>query len=321
MAAPTITTGIPAFIPNYWDSVLGQNLYPNLFLYGFGTKRTVPSNFGVSIKIPRLKKQNIVAVRATEGAIVGTCPLSSQFVSGTLKQFAGAYKHSDIVIMTALSDVVELSLRDIARDLAKQMDTHVRDVLSGIGTRIGGGGALATSVATANTIKASDLLKAVVLLEGAENPRPPDGHFPFIAHPYQTYSLQTSLTGNSWLEINKSTSDTALANLYRSEIGRLFGARVLTSTNMKRSLTGLQGISNGASGFIGYMFAPDAYYVTEISEMTAKTFIKPLGSAGTADPANQQASVAAKVFFTAIPANWGSEVRMIRIASGGRTPT
>jgi len=73
------------------------------------------------------------------------------------------------------------------------------------------------------------------------------------------------------------------------------------------------------------VFAPEAYYVTEISDMTAKTYVKGLGSGGTFDPANTVATVAAKVFFTAIPSAWAdtngtasSEVRMVRIHAGGQ---
>ena len=62
------------------------------------------------------------------------------------------------------------------------------------------------------------------------------------------------------------------------------------------------------------MFAPDSYYVTEISDMTARTFVKQLGSGGTADPVNQQATVGAKVFFGVVPATWdSSETRMMRL--------
>ena len=310
-------TGFSAFMPSYWDSVLGENLYPNLYLYQFGTKRQIPRNFGIDIKIPRTTKRALVTevTSANEGTVIGTSPLSSQFISGTLKQFAGAYRHSDVVIMTALSDVVELSLRDISRDLAKRMDTHTRDQLSAKGTFVGGGGKATGSVLTTDVIRTSDILKSAVLLEDADNPRPPDGHFPLITHPLAIFDLQSSLTGNSWLEVNKYGSSETVSNLYRGEVGRIFGARIVTSTNVKR-LTGGTGVSANNSGFRSMMFAPDAYYVTEVSDMTAKTFVKQLGSAGALDPVNQVASVGAKVMFTAIAADWGSERRMIRLVHG-----
>jgi hypothetical protein len=79
------------------------------------------------------------------------------------------------------------------------------------------------------------------------------------------------------------------------------------------------GLSSGTSGAMSFVFAPEAYYVTEISDMTAKTFIKQLGSGGTFDPVNTVATVGAKVFFTAIPATYATtEARMVRIISGTR---
>lgn len=315
MARTGLTT-IEPFIPNYWDQVLGENLYPNLYLYQFGTKRQVPRNFGTTIKIPRIQKQNIVGEinTASYGAAVTTNDLSAQFISGTMKQFAGAYRHGDVVIMTALSDIIDLSLKDISRDIAKRMDTHIRDQLSGTGAFVGGSGAAASaSVATASILKSSDILKAAVTLDAADNPRPTDGHYPLLTHPWGVYDLQSSLTGNSWLEMNKYGSNTQVEHWYRGEIGRIFGARIVTSTNVDKLLTGL---STGVSGYRSMMFAPDSYYVTEINEMTAKTFVKPLGSGGTWDPVNQIATVGAKVFFTAIPANWGGETRMVRIIHG-----
>lgn len=311
-------TPFGAFMPSYWDSVLGENLYPNLYMYQFGTKRQIPRNFGIDIKIPRTTKRALVTeiTSGNEGTVIGTSPLSSQFISGTLKQFAGAYRHSDVVIMTALSDVIELSLRDIARDLAKKMDTHVRDVLSAKGGFVGGGAGLSEGgVQTAHVLTSTNLLKAAVLLEDADNPRPPDGHFPIITHPLAIFDLQASLTGNSWLEINKYGSEGTVQNIYRGEVGRIFGARIVTSTNVKRVL-GVNEMSATASGYRSMMFAPDAYYVTEVSDMTAKTFVKQLGSAGSLDPVNQVASVGAKVMFTAIAADWGSERRMIRLVHG-----
>jgi len=37
-SAPDFST----FLPIFWDSVLGESLFPNLTLYGFGSKRSVP---------------------------------------------------------------------------------------------------------------------------------------------------------------------------------------------------------------------------------------------------------------------------------------
>lgn len=307
MAGATTTTTLAQFIPKYWDTVLGENLYPNLYFYQFGTKRTVPRNFGKTILIPRLQKHNIVAeISEFSSSVIGTCGISGQLISGTMRQFAGAYKHSDLIIMTALSDVVELSLIDIARDIARRMDRTIRNAISGIGAVVSSGqlGSNAWTV-----MKPKDIINAVVTLDGGDNPRPPDNHYPAIIHPYMVYDIQTNLCGGAWLDVIKYTVGN-VNRAYIGEVGRMYGARFVTSNNIKRVV-----LSAGfASGTLGYMFAPDAYYVTEISEMTAKTYVKQLGSAGAADPVNQFATVGAKVFFGVVPAAWSTtEYRMVRL--------
>lgn len=300
MAGPTTTSGLGNFIPLYWDAVLGENLYPNLYFYQFGTKRTVPRNFGKTIKIPRLRKQNIVSA-VTEGTIIGTCPISGQFISGSMLQYGGAYKHADILIMTALSDVIELSLIDIARDIAKKMDTTIRNALSATGLRL-------SAPAGMPILKPKNIIQAVANLDAADNSRPPDNHYPTVIHPLQQYDIQTNLSGGAWLDVIKYTVGN-VNRAYIGEIGRLYGARFVTSTNIARRV-----LSAAVSGFINYMFAPDAYYVTEISDMTAKTYVKNLGSAGAADPINQVATVGAKVFFGVVPATWTTtEYRVVRL--------
>lgn len=320
MASPTATThttGVGQILPNYWDSVLGENLYPNLYLYQFGTKRTLPRNFGKTIKIPRLKKQNIMHEVPTEGVAVLTCPLSTQTISTTLREFVGAYKHSDLIIFTALSDVVELSLRDIGRDLAKQMDTFIRNQLSGAGAFVGGNGTTAsTCVGSLDFLKPGDIIRAVVKLDTADNPRPPDNHYPTVIHPRTIYDLQTNLSAGSWLDVTKY-QEVGAPRIYTGEIGRIYGARFITSSNMDLLLGAaadkLSASGTSISGVREFMFAPDSYYVTEISDLTASTYVKQLGSAGALDPVNQFATVGAKVFFGALPANWAGEVRQVRL--------
>lgn len=329
MASPTITTqaAFAALMPNYWDRLLGDNLRPNLYLYDLGEKRKLPANFGTTIKIPRIVKQPtaspVIWQSVTEGAATSTCPLSAEFVSGTLVKFRGAYKHSDLVIMTALSDVVQLSLENISYDLARVMDLHVRNQISNAGLALGAnlgvkGTAASGSVNTTDYLKPLDLVRIETELETANNPRyPGTNKYAAVIHPRTKYSVisQTSSTFAGWIDVNKYNN---AEKIFNGEIGSLMGFKFITSTNIKTSTATLSvaGTSYSKSLFI----APRAYYVTELSEMSARTFLKQLGSAGAADPTNDFATVGAKVFFTAIPGgnrfsstNSSTEYRMVRL--------
>lgn len=309
------------FLPAYWDSVLGENLYPNLFLYQFGTKRTIPRNFGKVIKIPRYKKMTIMGGALTEGTpLTAVSAASAQFISGILSQFGGVIKHSDLLLMTAMSDFVELSLSDLARDLAKKIDNRIRDQISGIGIGIGGtkgdsvvgGTAYSTSVGTLTGIlKPKFIIRAATRLDDANNSRPPDQYYPTIIAPRAVYDIQTNTSGGAWLDVTKY-QEIGAPRIYQGEVGRMYGARFVTSTEMKRLNAGLS--TAAISGYRSFMFAPNSYYVTELNGDTAKTFVKQLGSAGTADPINQNATVGAKVYFGVVPATWtATEYKVARL--------
>jgi len=190
---------------------------------------------------------------------VGTSPITTSFISGSLKQFVGAYRHSDLVILTALSDVVDLSLRDLSRDLAAQMDSHIRDQLSGSsgGRNVFAAGKPSGSVLTTDRLRTSDLLKSAAILDKQNNPRPPGGCYPGIIDPQVQFDLASQLTGNSWFETNKYKGYEEPEHLYRGELGRSFGVALVTSTNIKR-ITGARGVSAGNSGFTNLILAPEA---------------------------------------------------------------
>lgn len=336
MAAPTTTAGLTAFIPNYWDRLLGDNLRPNLYFYDLGEKRKLPSNFGTTIKIPRIRKGGQIAdivysannpPNAAESAVTGPCALSSEFASGTLKKFRGAYKHGDIVIMTALSDVIQLSLEDLAYDLTLKMDTHIRDQISATGRAMvplsAGGATEGTLTATKGTavgiFKPAMLVRAVTRLKSQNNPVFPGTRcYAGMFNPLITYDIQTqtSTTFAGWIDINKYQNG---EKIFNGEVGKLFGVKIIESTNVKASYGNPGSLLSAGSALSfskNYILAPRSYYVTELDAMAAHTFVKQLGSSGTADPTNEVATVGAKVFFTAIPATWSvntSEYRMIRL--------
>lgn len=312
-------TGFGGLLPAYWSTVLGSNLYPSLYLYQFGSPRNIPKNFGQVIKIPRSLKRSTTfgeVVSTSEGKATVTSRMSVQLVSGTMRQFAFAYKHTDIVLMTSLADVVDLSVKEIARQAALTVDTVIRNTISGSGGFIGGSGVTASgSVKTTSILKTSDLLKAAVKLDAQNNPRPADGHYPFVTHPLALFDLQSTLSTNAWVEVNKYTT-TGVPSLYRGEMGRIFGTKIVTSTNTERLVSGLSVATS--SGYRSFMFAPEPFFVTKLDGAPAvEVIIKPRGSAGAADPTNKYGSVGANIYFAVIPASWTTaETRIQRVIHG-----
>lgn len=305
----------PAMLPKYWDDTLLDNLYPQLYYYQFGEKRRVPQGSGKTFYIPRWKKQNIVAAIPVEGTVLDLCPMSAQYLSGTLAGYAGAYVHSDFIVMTALSSVIEGSLREISKDIAKAIDDRIKLTTSGAGTEIGAASTAAASRKTNTSMRFKDAIRASTVLDDADAFKFPDGAYAGILHPKVAYDLMAyrSANFNEWQDINKYTS--GVENIYRGEIGKAFGIRFITTSNIQLSKFAHSGMSAGkASGYQNAVLSPGAYHVVELDGAMAQTYVKGLGSAGTADAVNQNATVGAKVYFESVANTL--DTRMVRIISG-----
>jgi hypothetical protein len=99
-------------------------------------------------------------------------------------------------------------------------------------------------------------------------------------------------------------------------MGRIFGVKLVTSTNTQRLVAGLS--ITTSSGYRSFMFAPEPFIVTRLDGVNAcEVIIKPRGSAGAADPTNRYGTVGANLYFTVIPENWTStEHRQMRVFHG-----
>lgn len=317
----TVGSKIPSMIGRYYDRLLLDNLYPDLYFYQFGEKRKVPASSGRTLVMNKWVKLPVAAaISLTEGTAIVPSGMSSFPVSATLSGFAVAVKHADFVIMTAISDTVAAAVQETSKTLALKVDTRIRQLLSSKGTLIGASGKLsgATGVTSGKTLAARDIVKAVRILNNNNAKTYPDGNFAGILHPWQIYNLQSDTSTGGWIDVNKYASNDTVQNIYRGEIGQLYGVRVVRSSNARALFgagsAGQRGTSGSVSGFQAMIMGPGAYGVAELDEGSARVFVKQLGSGGTSDPVNQLATIGAKVYFA--PVDLDTANRLVVIVSG-----
>ena len=138
-----------------------------------------------------------------------------------------------------------------------------------------------------------------------------DGYYVGVIHPKAAFTLTTASGWKGWQQYTNAEL------IYKGEIGRIGGVRfVETSDAPAFDLSGDTLQTNSGSVFGTYIFGPHAYGVTEIAGKANKQkgyslFIKQLGSAGTADPVNQQATVGFKITMAAKILNKSAGVVLI----------
>jgi N4-gp56 family major capsid protein len=313
-------TSVTALLPAYYDRLLLDNLYPDLYLYQFGVKKRIPRNFGKQINFTRYFKAASGATMPlpaaiTDGTPVFTSALSANTIQATIAGIGSAVAVSDFIVMTAVSDVVRGAVFELSKGMALAIDNNIRKAISATGTARSAGGAVSyqTSInTTGSLIKATDIFWAAAKLRQNDARTWPDGCYAAVAHPRVGYDIRNTTTAGTWVDINKYATNQTVDLIYRGEIGKMGGVRVVESSNAKR-LIGAP-ISTNASGFMTMVIGPGAYGVVELDGAAASVYVKQVGSAGSADPINQKGTVGVKVYFVAAALE---AARMVRIHSSG----
>lgn len=319
------STGIATLIPAYYDRLLLDNLYPDLYLYQFGVKKSIPRNFGKTVTFTRYFKStggsgHPLPFALTEGAPIGLSALSAATITATLSGFGAAIGVSDLIVMTAISDVVRGAVYELSKGAALKIERKTRQTISATGALLPARNTAGTSsatIATTSTIQGRDLYRAVAKLRQSDARTWPDGNFAAVAHPRVAFDIRNEASTTSpgaWIEINKYGSNETVGMIYRGEVGRIGGARVVESSEAKQVFG--SPISAAASGFLTLVVGPGAYGEVELDSMAASVYVHQVGSAGSADPINQRGSVGVKVYLAPVALE---AARMVRISSGGRT--
>lgn len=320
-------TSVATYMPEFYDRLLLDNLYPNLYFYQLALKKKLPRNFGKVIHFTRYFKSgagsgHVIPFAFTEGTPIGLSALSAAAISTTVAGIGSAIGLSDFVVMTAVSDVVKASVFELSKGLALAVDTNIRAAISGSGTILGARNTATGSeslITTTSTIKAIDLMRAAGALRQGDARAWPDNMYAAVVAPRVAFDLRNDTTAvQGWGVVNNGTPE-GIKRLWQGEVGTLYGCRVIESSNARTFRGGaasLFKISAAASGFLTEVIAPGAFGVVELDGASASVYVKQAGSAGTADPINQKASVGVKAYLASVVLE---AARLKRIPSGGHS--
>jgi N4-gp56 family major capsid protein len=303
MATTTIAQVAPG-VQAFYDRNLLSRAQPADVHGRFGQKRPIASRSGNQIKFRRYSQLAAAAVALTEGATPTGSSLAVTDVTATLAQYGDFVTLSDMVSLTN-QDAVVTEATDVLGDPAgTTVDQVRRDVLVA-GTNVAYAGTATTRLGTITKIAGADLDKAIRFLKNQnakfmkEGIPPSDGvgtgairkAFIGIVHPDVEYDLE-SIVGF------KPVSDyPAQMGVMEDEIGAYKNIRFVSSTNAKVFLDATTVLTAGFKGttkndvYATLIFGAEAYGVCPLSGQALNTYVKPLGSAGSADPLEQRSTV------------------------------
>lgn len=288
---------LSAEMKTYYSDYLIDLAQPELVHDQFGQKRPIPQGNGKTIEFRQFDPLPELTTALTEGVTPDGQSLDVKALTATVSQYGGYVTISDLLQLTAIDNNVLEATKLIASQAGRTLDTITREVLAaGTNVRYAGGKAARNLLTAADVLTVDDVKKAVRDLEAQDAPKI-NGYYVGIVHPNVKYDLMKDV---DWKSPHQYT-DTR--EIYRNEIGELYGVRFVQSSRAKvfakagATPTGTGAVA--ADVYATLILAENAYGVTEVSGGGLRHIIKQLGSAGTGDPLDQRATCGWKATKTA----------------------
>lgn len=267
----------------YYSDYLIDNAEPKLVHDQFGQKHPIPKNGGKTIEFRKYSPLPKLLTPLTEGVTPDGQNLTVTTVEATVEQYGGYVAISDVLQLTSIDNNLVQATKLLGSQAGATLDTITREVLNG-GTNVvyAGGKTSRDALTDSDKLTVADIKKAVRALKTQNADKIGDSYVAII-HPDVTYDLTND---PAW----QAVKDYDPKDWYEGEIGKIAGVRFVESTEAKIFSGGV---------YSTLILGDNAYGVTEIAGGGLEHIVKPLGSAGTADPLNQRSTVGWKAIKVA----------------------
>jgi N4-gp56 family major capsid protein len=293
-------------VSNFYDRALLERAVPAFVHNRFAQVRDIPANSGSNvIKFRKYGSLTAQTTALTEGVTPTGTQLSVTDITATVKYYGDYVTLTDQLILETYDPILTETAEILGEQAGDSLDQLMRDVMAA-GTTI----QYASTATADNEITAAmkltreEVKEAVRTLRG--NNAKPITSMIDPSTGYNTIPIGKSFVGivsedaafdlddaTGWIPVEKYPSK---AGVMPDEIGALANVRFIMSTNAYQLAT-----SNANSGPVHYtiILGQNAVAQTRISGAALQNIVKPLGSAGTADPLNQRATSGWKASYIA----------------------
>ena len=298
----TTSSALSAGMQTYYNRELLRTFEPNLVHLQFGDEHRMPPHSGLVMNMRKLIPLETNTKALSEGDPGESVMLAETEVTVQLQQYGEYARCTDKLDLTHLDMDIMRRTKLFGDAGARSIDAVVREELAKCANVIyAGGKASRAELTAADKLTSRELRKAVKTLK-KNHAQTFGGYFVAIIGPDTMYDLQED---EAFVKVSQYQDK---ENIYTGEVGRLFGVRLVETTEAKI----FEGAgASGADVASVIVLGQYAYGVTSLKGAKPRVIVKPAGSAGTADPLDQMATVGWKVDgFAAVILNGDWIVRL-----------
>lgn len=241
--------------------------------------------------------------------------LSVSEVEATLAQYVEVIGVTDLSSLTSLFNLIDQAKINLSNDFALKFDDVIQVELAAdqsshnLGNTAKDEFCVSTGANTyvnyatnKTTMGMTNILDAVTALKLKHAPTY-GGYYSLLTYPQICRDLQAN---SSWLDVHKYD---ATEEIFRGEVGRIYGARVVEQTNVFTIDHAGSQFTYSASDddFVSFMFGQGSFGVPHLaSQSPYSPSLQIAGGADKADPAGQLTTISYKSYFgaKALQPNW-----------------
>ncbi len=282
----TTSSALSAGMQTYYNRELLRTFEPNLVHLQFGDEHRMPPHSGLVMNMRKLIPLETNTKALSEGDPGESVMLAETEVTVQLQQYGEYARCTDKLDLTHLDMDIMRRTKLFGDAGARSIDAVVREELAKCANVIyAGGKASRAELTAADKLTSRELRKAVKTLK-KNHAQTFGGYFVAIIGPDTMYDLQED---EAFVKVSQYQDK---ENIYTGEVGRLFGVRLVETTEAKIfEDAGASGADVASVIVLGQY----AYGVTSLKGAKPRVIVKPAGSAGTADPLDQISTVGWKM--------------------------
>lgn len=282
----TTSSALSAGMQTYYNRELLRTFEPNLVHLQFGDEHRMPPHSGLVMNMRKLIPLETNTKALSEGEPGESVMLAETEVTVQLQQYGEYARCTDKLNLTHLDMDIMRRTKLFGDAGARSIDAVVREELAKCANVIyAGGKASRAELTAADKLTSRELRKAVKTLK-KNHAQTFGGYYVAIIGPDTMYDLQED---EAFVKVSQYQDK---ENIYTGEVGRLFGVRLVETTEAKI----FEGAgATGADVASVIVLGQYAYGVTSLKGAKPRVIVKPAGSAGTADPLDQISTVGWKM--------------------------
>ena len=282
----TTSSALSAGMQTYYNRELLRTFEPNLVHLQFGDEHRMPPHSGLVMNMRKLIPLETNTKALSEGDPGESVMLAETEVTVQLQQYGKYARCTDKLDLTHLDMDIMRRTKLFGDAGARSIDAVVREELAKCANVIyAGGKASRAELTAADKLTSRELRKAVKTLK-KNHAQTFGGYYVAIIGPDTMYDLQED---EAFVKVSQYQDK---ENIYTGEVGRLFGVRLVETTEAKI----FEGAgTDGADVASVIVLGQYAYGVTSLKGAKPRVIVKPAGSAGTADPLDQISTVGWKM--------------------------